>query len=94
MLVTRISALSINMPEWFARPDFQAWLNCPTGRRATWHTPGEVPGECSDTFITFDDREGSDFDALFPADLHAQLCRICVSHGLSYGVLRLTNEAG
>lgn len=94
MLVTRLSALSINVPEWFARPDFQAWLNAPSGRRASWHTPGEVPTEMSDTFITFDHGESSDFDELFPSDLHAQLCEICAAQGISYGLLRLTNEAG
>ena len=93
MLVSRLSALSINAPEWFARPDFQAWLNSTTGQRVTWHTLGTVPTEFADTFITFDHREGSDFDGLFPADIHQQLCAICETHGVSYGVLRLTNEA-
>lgn len=93
MLVTRLAALSLNVPEFFARADFQAWLNAPSGRRASWHTPGEVPGECSDTFITFDHREGSDFDDLFPSDLHELLCEVCEAHGISYGLLRLTNEA-
>lgn len=93
MQVTPLSALSLNVPEFFARADFQAWLNAPLSRRASWHTPGEVPGEYSDTFITYDHREGSDFDDLFPADLHALLCQVCEAHGLSYGLLRLTNKA-
>ena len=98
MLVTRIAALSINAPEWFARPDFQAWLTYPTASlesssRATWHTPGTEPTEFSDTFITFDHGDGSDFDDLFPADIYQQICHICAAQGVSYGVLRLTNEA-
>lgn len=94
MQVTLIAALSINVPEFFARPDFRAWLNCPTSRRATWHTPGTTPpGEYADTFITFDNGEGSDFDDLFPADLHELLCGACAAHGISHGLLRLTNEA-
>jgi hypothetical protein len=93
MQVTPISALSINVPEWFARADFQAWLNAPNAGRATWHALGNEPSVVSDTFITYDHRDGSDFDDLFPADLHALLCEICEAHGISCGVLRLTNEA-
>lgn len=92
MRVTRLSALSLNVPRWFARADFQAWLNAPGKARASWHTPGERTGEYSDTFITFDHSEGSDFDELFPADLHALICQVCAENGLSYGLLRLTNE--
>ena len=93
MQVERLDALSINVPEFFARADFQAWLNAPSARRASWHTPGEEPGDTSDTFITFDHRDGSDFDDLFPSDLHELLCEVCKAHGVTYGVLRLTNEA-
>jgi hypothetical protein len=91
MQVERIAALSINVPEWFARPDFQAWLNAPNQGLATWHALGAAPSAASDTFITFDHRDGSDFNDLFPPDLHSELCEICEAHGLSYGILRLTN---
>lgn len=93
MQVEPISALSINMPEWFERADFQAWLNAPKKNLATWHTLGSQPGEFSDAFITFDNREGSDFNELFPPELHAKLCEICESRGITYGILRLTNLA-
>lgn len=91
MQVTPIAALSINVPEWFERPDFQAWLNAPNKGLATWHALGNEPSEVSDTFITYDHRDGSDFNELFPPELHALLCEACEAHGLSYGILRLTN---
>ena len=92
-------ALTINCPGWFARPDFQRWLNAgpqtPGGsQRATWHVPGQAPGCGSDTFLTYDGGDGSDFDGLFPPDLKEALDGICRFHGLDRGIIRLTNLDG
>lgn len=91
MQVTVTPALTLNVPEWFARPDFQAWLNAPSMGLATWHAQGNAPSLVSDTFITYDNRDGSDFNEHFPPDLHAEICTICEARGFSYGILRLTN---
>ena len=93
MQVSPIAALELNVPEWFERIDFQDWLNAPHAGRATWHALGGDPSEASDTFITYDNRDGSDFDDLFPADLHAIIVELCDSRGFTYGILRLTNLA-
>jgi hypothetical protein len=89
--VTYVPALVINAPEWFSRSDFQAWLNNPANNLATWHQQGQLPNEQSDTFITYDNGEGSDFGVDFPEDIHTKICRICQDHGVLYGRLHLTN---
>ncbi len=89
--VTRVPALIINCPEWFARPDFQAWLNNPENNIATWHKLGQEPNGYSDTFITYDNGEGSDFGDDFPIDIYQDIIRICQQHNLVYGRLHLTN---
>jgi hypothetical protein len=93
MKIEQLECLSINCPEWFARPDFQAWLQnaIATQSLATWHKAGDAPNEFSDTFITYDNGDGSDFDENFPEDIHAELVRICQHRLFQYGILRLTN---
>jgi hypothetical protein len=49
----------IQAPEWFKDNGFKKWLN--EGRPATWHKPGEEPGEHSDVFTAFCDGGCSDY---------------------------------
>lgn len=96
MTVERIPALTINCPEFFERADFQNWLNQPAstlngGARATWHQLGDTPCAMSDTFITHDNYDGSDYDELFPDDIQTAIRLACEAVGFSYGIIRLTN---
>lgn len=81
--------LRLNVPEWYQRPDFLAWLNEPG--RATWHKRGEPATEYSDVFFTFDHEEGSDFDLLMPEDIWTAICKQAEIHGFSYGVVWISN---
>lgn len=88
--------LTLNVPEFFARPDFQRWLNAAANSlngspRATWHTLDSEPGEYSDTFIIHDEQDGSDYDELLPADVYGTIQAECERLGFSYGIIRLTN---
>lgn len=88
----RISAISINCPEFFARVDFQAWLNKGAKKRtlATWHGVGK-PTEYSDTFIMHDGEDGSDYDDVFPEDIQQAIRLECLSRNFTQGIIRLTN---
>lgn len=44
----------LNVPQWFAEPDFAAWLNSDETNAFTWHQRGEAPGEYSDVVILVD----------------------------------------
>jgi hypothetical protein len=82
--------------DWFQRPDFVAWLNKyvnpPPGERrtATWHNGGE-PHEYSDTFILYDNGEGSDFDVL-PEDIWEAIVQICEERRLDWALIWLQNQ--
>jgi hypothetical protein len=70
--VEKLACVKINAPHWFKRPDFRVWLNQnemerARDRLATWHTGGE-PRENSDTFITYNGGEVSDYQDL-PEDV-------------------------
>jgi hypothetical protein len=59
MDITATPALTLNVPEFFARLDFQVWLNSTISslngsQRATWHNLGTAPSEFSDTFIYYE----------------------------------------
>ena len=94
----RVTGLVMNCPEWFARTDFQNWLNAP-GPRMTWHTRGERPDEWSDVVVWVDpglSGEGSDSD--MPEALWAYVISACRDAGLAgqteHIPVRLTNLAG
>lgn len=90
----QLAALQINAAEWYERADFLAVLN--GGQMATWHTPGEPPGDYSDMFMTFDSGEGSNSSmgtaaiGGLPEDIWAEITRLCNAHGLTYGIVRIT----
>ena len=82
--------VQINVPEWFARKDFMAWLNNPESGVATWHTLGKPACEGSDVFMTFDHGDGSEFEADgFPADIVQMIKENFVEEG--HLLLWLTN---
>jgi hypothetical protein len=89
MKAERQALLRINAPEWYARPDFRAWLNNP--ERATWHRIGKEPNEYSDVFITFDHGEGSDFDVDMPDDVWAQITQAAADAGIQDCVVWISN---
>ena len=81
--------LRLNAPFWYRRKDFLDWLN--SGKAiATWHKKGEVPGEFSDVFFTFDHEEGSDRDDL-PEDIWQEVCAIAKEQGFTDGVVWVSN---
>lgn len=89
--VEPIRSLRIECPAWFARADFQQYLNEYRTTRpiATWHLGG-APGEMSDVFMTYDEGEGSEFDVL-PEDIWEEICQLCTSAGIAHGVVWLVN---
>ena len=98
MTIAKISAVTINCPEWFVREDFQNWLNQPMtsrngGLRATWHEIANKPSEYSDTFIMHDHFDGSDYDEFFPEDIQTEIRTRCERIGFEQGIIRLTNLA-
>jgi len=81
--------LRIDASEWYQRKDFMDWLN--SGKPiATWHRKGEVPGEYSDVFITFDHEEGSDRDSI-PEDVWQEICRIAREQHFEDGLVWIAN---
>jgi len=79
-----------NVPEWFAREDFMAWLNDPESNVATWHKLGQPANEHSDVFFTYDHGEGSEFSsAKFPEAI-AEAIRKNLGDG-EYCLIWLTN---
>lgn len=91
MTITNEPLIKINVPHWYVREDFLAWLN--VQERATWHRLGEPPNEFSDVFITVDGDEGSDCDILMPEDIWATLTEIVKRETHGYSVVWLTNLA-
>jgi hypothetical protein len=86
--IETLNALRINVPQWFAREDFRAWLNT-NDRLATWHNKGQEPTEFSDVFMTYERHEGSDSD--LPEALWEELCALCDKEGFTDGIIWLTN---
>lgn len=98
--------LKINAPGFFTDPDFVAWLQ---GRRknqegrkpATWHqgTPEKPvpPDDWSDVFITYEDGEGSDSDAVaeagIPTHIWDVICELCKQAKFDEGLIWIKNLA-
>jgi hypothetical protein len=98
MKIEHLAAMQINVPVWFARDDFRAYLNGPLA--TTWHRKrkGRRPNEMSDVFVVYDHGDSSDFVRFepdragsFPSDLREELRRIAAAEGFDYGIIRLTN---
>jgi hypothetical protein len=92
--VEKLACVKINAPHWFQRPDFRVWLNQnemerARDRLATWHTGGE-PRENSDTFITYNGGEVSDYQDL-PEDVLDAIDTACRERGVNWAVIWLTN---
>lgn len=71
----------INAPEWYEDPEWLAWLNDP--RTATWHIPGEEPGECSDVMFTYGGpADGSDYggENCIPDHIWDQIVELVEEH--------------
>lgn len=49
-----VPSLVINVPEWFADPEFAAFLQNTALRLMTWHRPGEPVSEWSDVVVFVD----------------------------------------
>lgn len=87
----------INAPEFFADPDFRAWLNN-GGAKFTWHKIGEPVSEYSDVIVLIDPGltgEGSDSD--MPEHIWDEIIQICrktlgeSKSGEDHYTVRLTN---
>ncbi len=95
MKYEQVPGLVIKCPGWFRRADFQAWilkhLNPATGvqRVATWSS--DVIDEGSDTFILYDNGEGSDFEDI-PEDIWGEICKLCESLNIRYCMIWLMNQ--
>lgn len=80
--------MRVDVPEYFKREDFLRWLNDPT--TATWHKKGGRATQMSDAFVTYDNGEGSDACGM-PEDCWEALCAAARAHGMTYGLIWLTN---
>lgn len=95
MEISQSQALVINAPEFFADPEFRAWLNDGTPKM-TWHNSG-VPTEWSDVVVLVDPGlggEGADSD--MPEHIWNQIVQACKSQfqpsrGSHHIMVRLTN---
>lgn len=91
--VERLPAVRLNVPHWFARADFMAWLTSPLNTIATWHR-GTEANDYSDVFMTFDHGEGSDLGSEdFPEDIEKELIAAMAAQWIEYGIVWLTNVA-
>src|SRR5262249_45915116 len=96
--------LHINCPAWSRRQDFRAFLNQQTQWHArqnpaeafwglaTWHRPGDEPGETSDVFLVYDGGSG-DSEAM-PQDVWAEVCRLAQENGFEYALVWISNCSG
>lgn len=87
------TVLRLNMPELFAREDFQQWLSRgwnPKSRSplATWHRGGK-PHEYSDVFIPYDHEFTEDISEEVDEILTELWARY--AGGAQYGVLWISN---
>lgn len=77
MFVSRTAALVLDVPEFFADPEFVKWLNN-SEPKFTWHQGGE-PGDYSDVVVAVDPTltgEGSDSDTM-PEHIWDQIIEVC-----------------
>lgn len=79
--------VTINVPEWFADPEFSAWLDSPEQNCMTYHRHGKVIGEFSDVLVLVDGLEGDS------SDIPETYWRQVVQTAKAYNVrgVRLTN---
>lgn len=89
--VERLPTVRLNVPQWFERLDFMAWLNNPLNTIATWHR-GTEANDYSDVFMTYDHGEGSDLGSNdFPEDIEKELIATMDAQGVEYGIIWLSN---
>lgn len=73
-------SLCINVPQFFADPEFATWLNSPVAK-FTWHSRGAPVAEYSDVVVLVDpslNGEGADTD--MPRHIWDQIVDICKQH--------------
>lgn len=76
LTVNICDGLVIDVPHFFADPDFQAWLNNDEPK-FTWHRTG-IPNSCSDVVVMVDaslSGEGTDSD--MPEHIWDQIVEAC-----------------
>lgn len=103
MTSEQVGCLKINCPELFKDPQFVSWLRRGTSvggsRRyviASWYRSYKDNPDFFDTFVTYDNGDGSDSPAsagesAMPAHCWELLDAECKRVGFKYGVLWLTN---
>jgi hypothetical protein len=52
--IGHLTGLTLNVPEWFADPEFCEWLNRDDTWVFTWHEKGTVPSDFSDVVVTLE----------------------------------------
>lgn len=96
-----IDNIVMNVPEWFADPEFMAAIDNPSLGIATWHARGAQLGDYSDVFLFVDPSltgEGSE-EGDIPDRYWDQVIDACLAHCRSPGfhesrphiLVRLTN---
>lgn len=80
--------IKINVPQWYADPEFWDWFITNKKDLATWHQYQPEPHDCSDCFITYDYGDGSNSD--MPEKFWDQLSQTL---GSGYYLVWLTNLA-
>ena len=94
--------LVINVPSWYADPEFVDWLESSTSPVMTWHRPGQPLGEFSDAIVLVDPSltgEGTD-QCSMPDRYWEQIVEACRDHcstpstseSRHHIVVRLTNR--
>jgi len=89
-----LEVIRIDAHDWFAREDFQKWLNR-TDRQgpATWHAAGEQVGDFSDVFTVYDQGEGPDYGEgdFIPEDIWQFITETCEKRNTIYAVIWIAN---
>lgn len=85
--IDRGSLLKISAREWFDDPEFRRWLNSKEKPAATWHKPGDEPGDFSDVFIYWDQGACSDYPDGLPKPIYSLLDDITEEYNFDAGVI-------
>jgi hypothetical protein len=97
MKIEQSNAITINAPQFFADPEFLAWLNSDEPK-FTWHKKGAEPNDYSDVVVLVDpslNGEGTDSD--MPEYIWTQLVEVCkvqfgaLPRGENHIMVRITN---
>lgn len=95
--IGRLPGLMLNVPEWFADPEFLEWLNNDQTRVFTWHEKGSAPTDFSDVIVTLEpncsgEGSSSDMPERFWNSIVATCKQTLGENGFNYHYfVRLTN---